>query len=377
MPVVLLSPAKTLDETPLPPSVARSEPRMTRQAAELVNVAKKLTPAKIKSLMGVSDAIAKLNYERFQCFDTNTAKQCAHAFDGPAYRGFDASTLSAEDLAFSQTHIRILCGLYGVLRPLDAIKPYRLEMGCKLENAVGKNLYSFWGESITDEIAADLATQPPEQRFVVNCASQEYFKSVRPDVLNNQGIEVYTCVFPGPSVHAKQARGAMCRHVVLNRVTTPEGLKSFTGREGEWRFDERQSKGNDFVFVRGVAGAKGAGGGGTTKAKATKTPPPTKANKAKAKTPPAQSKAKKAKTPPAVAKRNATTTTTTATPTSSRKRKAEDALKSPPAEVTGARPPARRSRRTEALVVKGAGGGGGETQTGAAGGRSSRAAGKK
>lgn len=291
MPIVLLSPAKTLDETPLPLSTAHSEPRMTREAAALVTVAKKLTAPKIKSLMGVSDAIATLNYDRFQSFDDNASKQCAHAFDGPAYRGLDAPSMSADDLDFAQTHLRILCGLYGVLRPLDRIKPYRLEMGCKLENPKGKDLYAFWGESITHAIAADLATQPPEQRFVVNCASQEYFKSVRSDVLTNQGVDVYTCVFPGPSVFAKQARGAMCHHVVVNRVTTPEGLRGFTGKDGEWRFDETQSKGNSLVFVRGApkaaagagakAGVKSGAGAGASKAKAaTKTPPA--GNKAKA-----------------------------------------------------------------------------------------------
>jgi cytoplasmic iron level regulating protein YaaA (DUF328/UPF0246 family) len=167
MPIVLLSPAKTLDERPLAPSVARSEPRMTRQAASLITVCKTLTAPKIKSLMGVSDAIAKLNYDRFQGYEYNVAKQCAHAFDGPAYKALDAASLTADDLAFAQSHLRILCGLYGVLRPLDCIKPYRLEMGCKLENDHGKDLYSFWGESITEAIASDLAMQPPEQRFVV------------------------------------------------------------------------------------------------------------------------------------------------------------------------------------------------------------------
>lgn len=114
----------------------------------------------------------RLNHDRYRSFYQNAAKQCALAFDGPAYRGLDASSLDAHELDFAQAHLRILSGLYGVLRPLDVVKPYRLEMGCKLENPKGKDLYAFWGDDITRAVVEDLAALPPEQRFVVNCASQ-------------------------------------------------------------------------------------------------------------------------------------------------------------------------------------------------------------
>ena len=206
MPIVVISPAKALDETPLSPSVPRTEPRLTTHTAELIKTCKRLTAPKIKSLMGVSDAIASLNAERFARWDDAAPKQCAFAFDGPAFRAFDAASLSADELAHAQTHVRFLSGLYGLLRPFDAVKPYRLEMGSKLETARGSNLYAFWGDAVTTAILEDLESQPQSQRFVVNCASQEYWKCVNVDLLAERGVDVYTCVFPGPSVYAKAAR---------------------------------------------------------------------------------------------------------------------------------------------------------------------------
>ena len=229
MPIVVISPAKALDETPLSPSVPRTEPRLTTHTAELIKTCKRLTAPKIKSLMGVSDAIASLNAERFARWDEAAPKQCAFAFDGPAFRAFDAASLSADELAHAQTHVRFLSGLYGLLRPFDAVKPYRLEMGSRLETARGSNLYAFWGDAVTAAILEDLESQPQSQRFVVNCASQEYWKCVNVDLLAERGVDVYTCVFPGPSVYAKAARGAMCRHVAETRATDPSWASTANG----------------------------------------------------------------------------------------------------------------------------------------------------
>ena len=266
MPIVVISPAKALDETPLSPSVPRTEPRLTTHTAELIKTCKRLTAPKIKSLMGVSDAIASLNAQRFARWDEAAPKQCAFAFDGPAFRAFDAASLSADELAHAQTHVRFLSGLYGLLRPFDAVKPYRLEMGSRLETARGSNLYAFWGDAVTAAILEDLKSQPQSQRFVVNCASQEYWKCVNVDLLAERGVDVYTCVFPGPSVYAKAARGAMCRHVAETRATDPDALRTFVGVDGEWRFAEAKADGKTLVFQRSDTGSKPTKGSATRRA---------------------------------------------------------------------------------------------------------------
>jgi cytoplasmic iron level regulating protein YaaA (DUF328/UPF0246 family) len=256
MPIVLISPAKSLNELPPPPSFPRTQPRFRAESAELASAAKKLSAAKIKSLMSVSDAIATLNVARFEAFESASTKPCALAFDGPAYKALDFGTLSQTDVAFAMEHLRFLSGLYGLLRPTDDVAPHRLEMGTRFETKRGANLYEFWGESIADAIADDLKRLPKEQRFVVNCASAEYWKAARQKKLEDvHGAVVITCVFPGPAVHAKAARGAMCRHVVTARVVDPEGLKTFAGANGEWAFDrvEREKGpggGERFVFAR-------------------------------------------------------------------------------------------------------------------------------
>jgi cytoplasmic iron level regulating protein YaaA (DUF328/UPF0246 family) len=159
-------------------------------------------------------------------------------------------------VAFANDHLRFLSGLYGLLRPSDAIAPHRLEMGTKLATGRGANLYAFWGDAIADAIAADVALLPEPQRFVVNCASAEYWRAASQRRLEDvHGVRVIACVFPGPAVHAKAARGAMCRHVVTARVVDPEGLKTFAGANGEWAFDrvEREKGpggGERFVFAR-------------------------------------------------------------------------------------------------------------------------------
>ena len=266
MPIVIISPAKSLNELPAPSSFPRTEPRFRVETAGIASVAKKLTAAKLKSLMSVSDAIATLNVKRFQEFEKARTKPCALAFDGPAYKALDAQSFTSDDTKFASTHIRFLSGLYGFLTPTDAIAPHRMEMGTKLKTDKGVTLYDFWGSKLADAIAEDLKSQPPDQRFVVNCASAEYWRSANQSVLEKKhDVRVIACVFPGPAVHAKAARGAMCRHVVKNRVVTEEGLKTFVGVNGEWKFErvEEGKNGTQFVFAR-----DSSGGGKSTKTKA-------------------------------------------------------------------------------------------------------------
>ena len=174
MPICLLSPAKTLNEVPCPASVPKTEPRMASHTKSLVAACAKLSASDIKSLMSVSADIASLNHTRFQNFHTNKAKQCAYAFDGPAYKARAIESMTKSQVAFAQQHVRILSGLNGLLRPLDAIKPYRLEMCTKLKTGGGSNnLYEFWGDDICEAIARDVeALTEDEGKFVVNVASQ-------------------------------------------------------------------------------------------------------------------------------------------------------------------------------------------------------------
>jgi cytoplasmic iron level regulating protein YaaA (DUF328/UPF0246 family) len=285
MPICLLSPAKTLNEVPCPASVPKTEPRMASHTKSLVAACAKLSASDIKSLMSVSADIASLNHTRFQNFHTNPAKQCAYAFDGPAYKALAIESMTKAQVAFAQQHVRILSGLNGLLRPLDAIKPYRLEMGTKLKTGGGSNLYEFWGDDICEAIARDVeALTEDEGKFVVNVASQEYYKSVGDKRLKALGVRVVTCVFPGPAVYAKGARGAMCRHVVVNEVTDVEGLKAFVGNDGEWSFSSEtklDDKNMTLTFSRSDTKKKAAATGGK-KAKAAKAskPAPTKATAA-------------------------------------------------------------------------------------------------
>lgn len=261
--VVVLSPAKALDEAAMNASDATraTRPRFAERANAIAREARELKAGDLKTLMGVSDAIAKLNVERFGNFEKAATKACALAFDGPAFRHLKASTLKTEEeKAYLQKHLRILSGLYGCLRPYDAIAPYRLEMGTKWAPS-GKDLYAYWGEDIALAIADDLDEQAATsgessaRPFVVNCASQEYWKSVKREALTKRGVDVYTMTFPGPAVYAKQARGAVVRHCVDARVASPEDLKTFRGTDGCWKFDAAASSEFNFVFARGAVKA--------------------------------------------------------------------------------------------------------------------------
>ena len=256
--LIVVSPAKSLDyESPLP-TRKHSEPRMLDQAAELVDIMAGKTPAQIAKMMSISEGLAELNFERFQDweapFTPDNARPALLAFNGDVYLGMDAAnTFSERDYTHAQKVLRILSGLYGVLRPLDLMQPYRLEMGSSLTNPKGKDLYSFWGPDITDRINADLA-ESPGAKVLVNLASNEYFGSVQPDRLDGKLI---TPTFldsknGGPykvvSFFAKRARGAMAGWIIRERVKSAKGLLAFS--EMGYRHDPERSTPDTPVFIR-------------------------------------------------------------------------------------------------------------------------------
>ena len=230
----LLSPAKSLDYTPAPADLPHTQPLFVKQSAELIDVLRQKSPQQIASLMHLSDALATLNAARYEAwrprFTARNAKQAALAFNGDVYGGLDARTLKPAELAWAQEHLCILSGLYGVLRPLDRMQPYRLEMGTRLATAHGDNLYQFWGSRISDYLNRRLAAD--RSPVVVNLASQEYFKAVDRKVLRARVID---CVFEeGKGGHykvvsffAKRARGLMARYATQHRISTPKKLEAF------------------------------------------------------------------------------------------------------------------------------------------------------
>lgn len=251
----VISPAKTLDfETPSTTRKA-TQPEFLERCAALVADARQLDPAAIANLMGVSDNIAALNHKRFMDwhtpFDLGNAKQAILAFRGDVYTGLDADTLSAAQLAFAQKHLRILSGLYGVLRPLDLMQPYRLEMGLKFVNSGGRNLYEFWGDAITDSLNRQL--KKAGSPVLVNLASNEYFKAVK---LRALAGEVVTPVFKDLkggtyriiSFFAKKARGQMARYIIENAIDDVAELKKF--RVDGYRYSAGESSAHELVFTR-------------------------------------------------------------------------------------------------------------------------------
>ena len=255
----LLSPAKSLDfSTPTPPEIDRlaTEPAFVPQSTRLIGLLRRRSPASIAALMGLSPTLARLNVDRYAAWSANftadNSKPAVLAFDGDVYGGFGAKSLGVADLAWAQQHIAILSGLHGVLRPLDRLQPYRLEMGTRLTNPRGKDLYAFWGETIAEHLNVRAATHTSP--VVVNLASQEYFKAAnRRPVLMPRVID---CVFEEwhkgryqiISFFAKRARGLMARHAVLGRHATPAGLESFDA-EG-YRFEPGASSRGTLVFRR-------------------------------------------------------------------------------------------------------------------------------
>jgi cytoplasmic iron level regulating protein YaaA (DUF328/UPF0246 family) len=251
----LLSPAKSLDyETPLADQ-PHTAPLFVKQSKVLIDVLRTQSPQQISELMDLSDKLSSLNVARYQAWSTRAtqknARQAALAFDGDVYGGLDARNLGADDLAWAQDHVCILSGLYGVLRPLDLMQPYRLEMGTRLANPLGKDLYQYWGAQLSEYLNKRLRTDASP--VVVNVASQEYFKAVDRKALKAPVVE---CVFQEYkngqykviSFMAKRARGLMVRYATQHRLVQPEQLRAFDA-EG-YRWDAKASRPDTLVFRR-------------------------------------------------------------------------------------------------------------------------------
>jgi cytoplasmic iron level regulating protein YaaA (DUF328/UPF0246 family) len=253
--LMVISPAKTLDfETP--PTTARyTQPQYLDHSQELITQLRELTPAQISELMHLSDKLSGLNAARFgswnPAFTPDNAKQALLAFKGDVYTGLDAETLDEAELSYAQDHLRMLSGLYGLLRPLDLMQPYRLEMGTRLANARGKDLYAFWGTRISEWLNQALADQGDD--VLLNLASTEYFSAVKRSVLNARIIDTefkdlkngqYKII----SFYAKKARGMMSRFVISERINDPEQLKSFDIQG--YRYSAEQSSPDKLVFLR-------------------------------------------------------------------------------------------------------------------------------
>ncbi|WP_312277816.1 peroxide stress protein YaaA [Kosakonia cowanii] len=253
--LILISPAKTLDyQSPLA-TERYTQPALLEHSQQLIKTARTLSAPQIKKLMGISDKLADLNATRFHDwqpdFTPENARQALLAFKGDVYTGLQAETFSDADFDFAQRHLRMLSGLYGVLRPLDLMQPYRLEMGIRFENERGKDLYQFWGDIITDTLNEALTEQGDE--IVVNLASDEYFRAVKPKKLNARIIKPVFLdekngTFKVISFYAKKARGLMSRYIIEQRLTKPEQLTGFN-REGYF-FDEVASTPDELVFKR-------------------------------------------------------------------------------------------------------------------------------
>lgn len=256
--LAVLSPAKNLDYESDIPAVKPTQPRLLDDAAELVDVCRQLSPQQLGSLMKISDKLAGLNAARFsewsQPFTEQNARPAMYAFNGDVYAGLDAYSLSAEQVDSAQQQLRILSGLYGLLKPLDLMQPYRLEMGTKLDNPRGKNLYQFWGDTITELLNQDLQQQGSD--VLVNLASNEYFSSVNTKKL---AATVVTPVFKDEkngqykviSFYAKKARGLMARFMVNQTPGSVSELKQFD--LAGYQFNAAESDSNQLVFLRSEA----------------------------------------------------------------------------------------------------------------------------
>lgn len=253
--LLVISPAKTLDYDTPPRTSHSTLPDYLDHSEQLIARARQYSALDIAELMEVSMKLAELNFERFEQWHTPftpaNAKQAVLAFKGDVYTGLDAESFSEADLGFAQERLRILSGLYGLLRPLDLMQPYRLEMGRKVDTERGKNLYEFWGTTITEGLNRQLkALKTP---YLINLASSEYFKSVKPKALDGEIItpefkDWKNGQFKMMGVYAKKARGQLSRFVIENRLTEPEQLKAFD--VDGYRFNEELTSGNKWVFTR-------------------------------------------------------------------------------------------------------------------------------
>ena len=253
--LIVISPAKTLDYESAPVTDTFSMPDFIPQSAELIDRMRELTPPDLESLMGISQKLADLNFGRYLSWSekptSENAKQALLAFKGDVYTGLQAETFSEEDFDYAQDHLRILSGLYGLLKPLDLMQPYRLEMGIRLSNAKGKDLYEFWGDQIVDAINMQLGATGSET--LVNLASNEYFKAVNSGKLNGRLISPVFKDFKNGkykiiSFYAKKARGLMSAWILKNRVENPDALVKFD--VAGYYFSEQDSSDSEPVFLR-------------------------------------------------------------------------------------------------------------------------------
>ncbi|MBX2857690.1 MAG: peroxide stress protein YaaA [Cellvibrionaceae bacterium] len=253
--LLVISPAKNLDFESTYPSCKHSQCSFLQQAQNLVEQLRTLSPQQISKLMGISDKLGTLNYDRYQSwqrpFNKSNARPAVFAFNGDVYQGLQAASFNEADLAFAQQHLRILSGLYGVLRPLDLMQAYRLEMGTKLATERGANLYDYWQQSIAGQLNKQL--KKLEGNTLINLASNEYFKAVDPNQLD---AEIITPVFKEKrngkykiiSFSAKKARGLMAAYIIKNQLTAAENIKNFAS-EG-YDFNSELSSSHDWVFTR-------------------------------------------------------------------------------------------------------------------------------
>ncbi|WP_226625649.1 peroxide stress protein YaaA [Alloyangia pacifica] len=256
--LVVISPAKKLDWAPR--ETEMTTPDFGEDALRLVETARDLTPGDLKKLMHLSDKLAELNHARFRDYaeepEVEALRPAALAFAGDTYQGLDATSLDPEEMDYAQDHLRILSGLYGVLRPRDAIQPYRLEMGSRLKTERGKSLYDYWGAQLSGALNAQ--GEATGSDVLVNCASQEYFGAVDPEalklrVITPQFLEDKDGAPKVVSFYAKRARGAMARFIVTRRITDPEALRDFD--LGGYAYDEERSTEDQPVFVRPYSNA--------------------------------------------------------------------------------------------------------------------------
>ena len=253
--LAILSPAKTLDyETPL--TISKStQPDFNSESQELISRLREFAPAEISSLMKISDNLAELNHRRYAEWqtqaDTTNARPAIFAFKGDVYQGLDAQTLAARDVNFAQKHLRVLSGLHGLLRPLDLIQPYRLEMGTRLTTRRGSNLYQFWGDKITDSINQALAQQT--SKVLVNLASNEYYQVIQPERIEGRILtinfkELRDGKYRFVSFYAKKARGLMARYMIDKRIIRPNQLRQFD--VDGYAFNEALSSDDEWIFTR-------------------------------------------------------------------------------------------------------------------------------
>lgn len=253
--IIVISPSKTLDFSPNGFDTY-TQPRQLLKSQELINTAKQLAPDEIANLMKISSKLSNLNWQRYQDFqqpfNLDNAKQALLAFKGDVYAGIDSDNYNEKDFSFAQKHLRILSGLYGALKPLDLIQPYRLEMGTRLENDYGKNLYEFWDTQVTDLLNQDLSKSTAP--LLINLASNEYFKVIKPKILNAQILtlafkENKSGIYKTIGIHAKRARGLMTNYIIKNRLTEAENIKTFA--IDDYAFTPSLSTEKEWVFSRG------------------------------------------------------------------------------------------------------------------------------